>query len=126
MSPAARLCPMASRSNRPYVVGKSVGIVGWVSLSPAFVGKIPDSGRGCGADMASKQALTALVVRQAGPGTRVDGSGLMLVVQRSGSATWMLRYSIAGRRRDMGLGSARGSARSPLRTRGNGPRRRTG
>jgi integrase len=38
----------------------------------------------------------------------VDGGGLMLVVRPSGSAAWVLRYQIAGRRRDMGLGAARG------------------
>ena len=59
--------------------------------------------------MAKKAAgLTALVVRQAGPGTHVDGDGLMLVVRPSGSATWTLRYQLSGRRRDMGLGPARG------------------
>ena len=49
--------------------------------------------------------LTAAKVRTAGEGTYSDGGGLMLVVQPSGSATWMLRYSIGGKRRDMGLGT---------------------
>ena len=52
--------------------------------------------------------LTALTVKQAGPGTHMDGEGLMLLVRPSGAATWVLRYQIAGRRRDMGLGPARG------------------
>ena len=52
--------------------------------------------------------LTAQQVRTKDPGIHVDGAGLMLVVKPSGAATWMLRYSIAKRRRDMGLGAARG------------------
>lgn len=38
------------------------------------------------------------------PGTYDDGEGLRLAVQKSGSKSWLLRYQIAGRRRDMGLG----------------------
>ncbi len=38
-------------------------------------------------------------------GTYEDGDGLRLVVRASGSKSWLLRYQIAGRRRDMGLGS---------------------
>lgn len=38
-------------------------------------------------------------------GTYEDGDGLRLVVRTSGSKSWLLRYQIAGRRRDMGLGS---------------------
>ena len=52
--------------------------------------------------------LSAAGVKTAKPGIHVDGDGLMLVVKPSGSATWMLRYQVAGKRRDMGLGRARG------------------
>ena len=55
------------------------------------------------------EPLTALAVKNAKPGSYVDGGGLMLVVGK-GSASWMLRYSFGGKRRDMGLGSARGAA----------------
>ena len=48
--------------------------------------------------------LTARRVETAGPGSHVDGRGLMLVVKLSGSRSWVLRYQIAGRRRDLGLG----------------------
>ena len=54
------------------------------------------------------EPLTAAGVRTAKPGIHVDGGGLMLVVTATGAAKWMLRYQIAGRRRDMGLGTARG------------------
>src|SRR5689334_1935101 len=48
--------------------------------------------------------LTARKVETAGPGSHIDGRGLMLVVKASGSRSWVLRYQIAGRRRDHGLG----------------------
>ena len=53
--------------------------------------------------------LTAAKVRTAGKGAYSDGGGLMLIVQPSGSATWILRYSLTAKRRDMGLGPARGT-----------------
>ncbi len=53
--------------------------------------------------------LTAAKVRTAAAGTYTDGGGLMLAVQTSGAATWVMRYSFGGKRRDMGLGPARGT-----------------
>lgn len=52
--------------------------------------------------------LTAIAVRQAGSGSYSDGAGLMLLVKETGTATWILRYQLDGKRRDMGLGAARG------------------
>ncbi len=49
-------------------------------------------------------ALTARRVETAPPGRHVDGRGLMLVVKPSGARSWVLRYQLNGRRRDMGLG----------------------
>ena len=37
-------------------------------------------------------------------GTYADGKGLYLQVASSGSKSWLYRYQIAGRRRNMGLG----------------------
>src|SRR5262245_56292594 len=52
--------------------------------------------------------LTATAVRAATrPGRYGDGNGLYLVVGRSNSASWMVRVEKDGRRRDIGLGSAR-------------------
>lgn len=52
--------------------------------------------------------LTALKVNQATkPGRYADGNGLYLVVEISGAKRWLLRLVVNGRRRDMGLGSAR-------------------
>lgn len=48
--------------------------------------------------------LTNRKVETAGSGTYDDGSGLRLVVRAGGSRSWVLRYQMQGRRRDMGLG----------------------
>jgi integrase len=52
------------------------------------------------------QTLTDRTVRTAKPGRYSDGTakGLMLVVRASRTRSWVLRYQIGGRRRDMGLG----------------------
>ena len=41
------------------------------------------------------------------PGMYADGLGLYLQVNATGHKSWVLRYTINGRRRDMGLGSVR-------------------
>lgn len=51
--------------------------------------------------------LTALQVRHAKPGRHGDAHGLYLVVQDTGSKSWLLRIQHRGRRRDFGLGSAK-------------------
>jgi integrase len=48
--------------------------------------------------------LSARKVQTAPPGRHMDGRGLMLVVKESGARSWVLRYQLNGRRRDMGLG----------------------
>ena len=54
------------------------------------------------------KALTALKVRTLSKAGRyADGNGLYLVVDASGAKRWMLRTVAQGRRRDVGLGSAR-------------------
>ena len=50
-------------------------------------------------------ALTARKVETAGPGRHTDGRGLMLYVKPSGTRSWVLRYQMNGRRRDLGLGA---------------------
>jgi integrase len=49
--------------------------------------------------------LTVRKVETAAPGRYTDGRGLMLVVKPTGARSWVLRYQMRGRRRDMGLGS---------------------
>ena len=55
--------------------------------------------------MAAK--LTDRAVKTATPGRHMDGTirGLSLLVQQSGARSWVLRYQLYGKRRDMGLGS---------------------
>lgn len=50
-------------------------------------------------------ALTAAQLKHAKPGTYHDGDGLMIKFAASGRGSWTYRYSFAGKRRDMGLGS---------------------
>jgi integrase len=40
------------------------------------------------------------------PGLYGDGGGLYLAIAKGGSRSWIYRFQLAGRRRDMGLGSA--------------------
>ncbi|MCG7867592.1 MAG: integrase arm-type DNA-binding domain-containing protein [Candidatus Thiodiazotropha taylori] len=49
--------------------------------------------------------LSPTKVKNAGPGKYEDGGGLRLVVSRSGAKKWVLRLTINGKRREMGLGS---------------------
>jgi integrase len=50
--------------------------------------------------------LTALQIsRQLPPGMHADGAGLYLQVSESGAKSWIYRFSIGGKGREMGLGS---------------------
>lgn len=49
--------------------------------------------------------LTAISVRTAAPGKYSDGGGLWLYKRPDGGGQWFLRFTIHGRRREMGLGS---------------------
>jgi integrase len=49
--------------------------------------------------------LSPRKVASAGPGKYEDGGGLRLIVSNAGARKWVLRFSIAGKRREMGLGS---------------------
>jgi integrase len=53
-------------------------------------------------------ALTPPAVRHAKPGRHADGSGLFLLVKPNGGRSWLYRYQLNGRERDMGLGAAAG------------------
>lgn len=48
--------------------------------------------------------LSARKVETAGPGRHGDGRGLFLYVKTTGARSWVLRYQVQGRRRDLGLG----------------------
>jgi integrase len=47
-------------------------------------------------------------VKNAKPGRHGDGGGLYLEVKPTGRAYWIFRFMLDGKRRDMGLGSAKG------------------
>lgn len=51
--------------------------------------------------------LTAIQVKNLGPGMHGDGESLYLAVTGKGGRSWVFRYREAGRLRDMGLGSVR-------------------
>jgi integrase len=51
-------------------------------------------------------ALTPLTVKNAAPGRYADGGGLHLLVKPSGARSWVYRFTIRGKSRDVGLGAA--------------------
>ena len=48
--------------------------------------------------------LTNQFIKGAPPGKHIDGAGLQLVKRSDGGAQWVLRVTVHGRRREMGLG----------------------
>lgn len=51
--------------------------------------------------------LTPLAVKNAKPGRHADGGGLhLLVKKRSGARSWVYRFMLNGKSRDIGLGAA--------------------
>ncbi|MGB3831195.1 MAG: integrase arm-type DNA-binding domain-containing protein [Mesorhizobium sp.] len=55
--------------------------------------------------MPAMNRLSARAVVTLGPGKYADGAGLWLHKREDGGAQWVLRYTIHGRRREMGLGA---------------------
>jgi len=53
-------------------------------------------------------ALTPLAVKNAKAGRHADGGGLHLLVKESGSRSWVYRFMLNGKSRDVGLGPASG------------------
>lgn len=51
-------------------------------------------------------ALTPLAVKNAKPGRHADGAGLHLLVKQSEARSWVYRFMLAGKSRDVGLGTA--------------------
>lgn len=54
--------------------------------------------------MRALHKLSASQVKNAAPGKYSDGGGLWLIKRNDGGAQWMLRVTVHGRRREMGLG----------------------
>ncbi|MEP7131376.1 MAG: integrase arm-type DNA-binding domain-containing protein [Sphingomicrobium sp.] len=59
-------------------------------------------------------ALTPLTVKNAKPGRHADGGGLHLLVKESGARSWVYRFMLKGKSRDVGLGPAAGSGKISL------------
>ena len=53
-------------------------------------------------------ALSPLAVKSAKPGRHADGGGLHLLVKESGARSWVYRFMLRGKARDIGLGAASG------------------
>ncbi len=53
-------------------------------------------------------ALTPLTVKNAKAGRHADGGGLNLLVKDSGARSWVFRFMLDGKSRDLGLGTAAG------------------
>ncbi len=51
-------------------------------------------------------ALTAVEVKTAKPGRHADGGGLHLLVKDTGARSWVYRFMLKGKSRDIGLGAA--------------------
>ncbi len=51
-------------------------------------------------------ALTAMEVKTAKPGRHADGGGLHLLVKETGARSWVYRFMLKGKSRDIGLGPA--------------------
>lgn len=59
-------------------------------------------------------ALTPLTVKNAKLGRHADGGGLQLLVKESGARSWVFRFMLKGKSRDIGLGPAAGAGVIPL------------
>lgn len=55
--------------------------------------------------MGSHNRLSAAFLRNAPPGKHCDGAGLWYVKRADGGSQWVLRVTVHGKRREMGLGS---------------------
>ena len=56
----------------------------------------------------AQQRAHALTVKNAKPGRHADGGGLHLLVKESGARSWVYRFMLKGKSRDIGLGAAAG------------------
>ncbi|WP_419553371.1 tyrosine-type recombinase/integrase [Candidatus Poriferisodalis sp.] len=54
--------------------------------------------------MRRSRRLTAKTVQHATPGKHADGDGLTLVVKTSGTRSWVVRLTVDGKQRDVGIG----------------------
>ena len=55
-------------------------------------------------NLAKSNLLTSAFLKSAPTGKHIDGAGLWFIKRADGGAQWMLRVSLGGKRREMGLG----------------------
>lgn len=67
--------------------------------------------------------LTALEIKNAQPGMHSDGNGLYLCVKPGGTKSWVFRFQLDGKRREMGLGAL--SVLEPVKARAEAARLKT-
>ena len=53
--------------------------------------------------LAKSNLLTSAFLKSAPAGKHIDGAGLWFIKRADGGAQWMLRVSLGGKRREMGL-----------------------
>lgn len=70
-------------------------------------------------------SLSNLAIKNAPEGVHSDGGGLYLQVTRAGAKSWLFRYQLKGRRREMGLGSFRDLSVTKARARAEELKERT-
>ena len=75
------------------------------------------------ADRTSNKLKSKQVENLAEPGTYEDGNGLRLVVSKTGRKSWVFRYQINGKRREMGLGKYPGRSLEKARNDADDARR---
>ncbi len=61
-------------------------------------------------------ALTALQIKYAKEGMHADGNGLYLRVQASGAKSWIFRFQLNGKRREMGIGTLTDKSATDVRS----------
>ncbi|WP_428119798.1 tyrosine-type recombinase/integrase [Candidatus Poriferisodalis sp.] len=67
--------------------------------------------------MRRSKRLTAKTVQHAPPGKHADGDGLTLVVKPSGTRSWVVRLTVDGKQRDIGIGGYPGVSLADARLR---------
>lgn len=87
-----------------------IGVSSVVRLRSLKTSVLSGSYLGNGRDMPRKlnHALTPLSVKSAKAGRHADGGGLNLLVKDSGARSWVFRFMLNGKSRDLGLGAAAG------------------
>src|SRR3981081_1415859 len=74
--------------------------------------------------VAQTSKLTAVgIAKERGPKVLHDGGGLYLRVSASGAKSWVFRFQLEGKRRDMGVGAVQDCSRADARGRATAQRK---